>query len=196
MVEERIKTPFALFAEWFSAAKVSEPSLAEAMTLATADKNGMPSARMVLLKSFGEDGFVFYTNFESQKGLELSENPKAALVFHWKSLKRQVRLSGSVNPVSVEEADIYFSSRPRGAQIGAWASEQSRHMNSQFELEKRVAKFTAKFGVSKIPRPSYWSGFCVAPDTIEFWEERPLRLNRRILYRLEKDEWSMSQLFP
>ena len=196
MVEEKIKTPFALFAEWFSAAKVSEPSLAEAMTLATADKNGMPSARMVLLKSFGEDGFVFYTNLESQKGLELSENPKAALVFHWKSLKRQVRLSGSVNPVSVEEADIYFSSRPRGAQIGAWASEQSRRMTSQFELEKRVAKFTAKFGVSKIPRPSYWSGFCVVPDTIEFWEERPLRLNRRILYRLEKDEWSMSQLFP
>jgi pyridoxamine 5'-phosphate oxidase len=196
MVEGKIKTPFALFAKWFSAAKVSEPSLAEAMTLATADKNGMPSARMVLLKSFGEDGFVFYTNFESQKGLELSENPKAALVFHWKSLKRQVRLSGSVNPVSVEEADIYFSSRPRGAQIGAWASEQSRRMTSQFELEKRVAKFTAKFGVSKIPRPSYWSGFCVVPDTIEFWEERPLRLNRRILYRLEKNEWSMSQLFP
>ena len=196
MVEGKTKTPFALFAKWFSEAKVSEPSLAEAMTLATADKNGMPSARMVLLKSYGEDGFVFYTNFESQKGLELSENPKAALVFHWKSLKRQVRLSGSVNPVSVEEADIYFSSRPRGAQIGAWASEQSRRMTSQFELEKRVAKFTAKFGVSKIPRPSYWSGFCVVPDTIEFWEERPLRLNRRILYRLEKDEWSMSQLFP
>ena len=196
MVDGKTKTPFALFAKWFSEAKVSEPSLAEAMTLATADKNGMPSARMVLLKSYGEDGFVFYTNFESQKGLELSENPKAALVFHWKSLKRQVRLSGSVNPVSVEEADIYFSSRPRGAQIGAWASEQSRRMTSQFELEKRVAKFTAKFGVSKIPRPSYWSGFCVAPNTIEFWEERPLRLNRRILYRLEKDEWSMSQLFP
>ena len=196
MVDGKTKTPFALFAKWFSEAKVSEPSLAEAMTLATADKNGMPSARMVLLKSYGEDGFVFYTNFESQKGLELSENPKAALVFHWKSLKRQVRLSGSVNPVSVEEADIYFSSRPRGAQIGAWASEQSRHMTSQFELEKRVAKFTAKFGVSKIPRPSYWSGFCVVPDTIEFWEERPLRLNRRILYRLEKDEWSTSQLFP
>ena len=196
MVEGETKNPFVVFAEWFSEAEVSEPSLAEAMTLATADKNGIPSARMVLLKGFGEDGFVFYTNFESQKGVELSENPKAALVFHWKSLKRQVRVSGSVKPVSDEDADIYFASRSRGAQIGAWASDQSRSMSSPLELEKRVAKFTGKFGISKIPRPPYWSGFRVVPDTIEFWEERPLRLNRRILYRLEKDEWSMSQLFP
>ena len=196
MIERETKSPFSLFAEWFSAAQVSEPSLAEAMTLATAAKNGIPSARMVLLKSFGEDGFVFYTNFESKKGLDLAENPKAALVFHWKSLKRQVRVSGGVEPVSDEEADIYFSSRSRGAQIGAWASDQSRPMAGQLELEKNVAKFTAKFGVSKISRPPYWSGFCVAPDAIEFWEERPLRLNRRFLYRSEKDEWSMSRLFP
>tara|TARA_B100001142_G_scaffold311381_1_gene345726 strand:- start:191 stop:781 length:591 start_codon:yes stop_codon:yes gene_type:complete len=196
MVEGKTKSPFALFGEWFSAAQVSESSLAEAMTLATATKNGIPSARMVLLKSFGEDGFVFYTNFESKKGLDLAENPKAALVFHWKSLKRQVRISGSVKPVSDEVADIYFASRSRGAQIGAWASDQSRPMAGQLELEKNVARFTAKFGVSKISRPSHWSGFCVAPDAIEFWEERPLRLNRRFLYRLERDEWSMSQLFP
>jgi len=196
MVEGETKNPFVVFAKWFSEAEVSEPSLAEAMTLATADKNGIPSARMVLLKGFGEDGFVFYTNFESQKGVELSENPKAALVFHWKSLKRQVRVSGSVKPVSDEDADIYFASRSRGAQIGAWASDQSRSMSSPLELEKRVAKFTGKFGISKIPRPPYWSGFRVVPDTIEFWEERPLRLNRRFLYRSDKDEWSISQLFP
>ena len=196
MVEGKKRSPYELFAKWYSEAQKSEPSLAEAMTLATADKTGMPSARMVLLKSFGEDGFVFYTNFESQKGLELAENPRAALVFHWKSLKRQVRVSGGVEPVSDEEADIYFSSRSRGAQIGAWASDQSRPMAGQLELEKNVARFTAKFGVSKISRPSHWSGFCVSPEAIEFWEERPLRLNRRFLYRLERDEWSMSQLFP
>ena len=196
MVEGETKSPFALFAEWFSAAQVSEPSLAEAMTLATAAKNGIPSARMVLLKSFCEDGFIFYTNFESKKGLDLAENPKAALVFHWKSLKRQVRISGSVKPVSDEVADIYFASRSRGAQIGAWASDQSRPMAGQIELKKNVARYTAKFGVSKISRPPYWSGFSVVPSQIEFWEERPLRLNRRLLYRLEKGEWSMSYLFP
>jgi len=196
MVEGKTKSPFALFGEWFSAAQVSESSLAEAMTLATATKNGIPSARMVLLKSFGEDGFVFYTNFESKKGLDLAENPKAALVFHWKSLKRQVRISGSVKPVSDEVADIYFASRSRGAQIGAWASDQSRPMAGQIELEKNIASYTAKFGVSKISRPPYWSGFCVVPKQIEFWEERSFRLNRRVLYRLEKGDWLMSYLFP
>ena len=196
MVKNKEKDPFELFAKWYSEAQKSEPSLAEAMTLATADETGMPSARMVLLKSASKNGFIFYTNFESQKGLELAENPRAALVFHWKSLKRQVRVSGSVEIVSDEKADIYFSSRSRGAQIGAWASDQSRPMASQFELEKNVARFTAKFGVSKVSRPPYWSGYCVVPDAIEFWEERPLRLNRRFLYRSEKDEWSVSQLFP
>jgi len=196
MVKINEKDPLKVFAKWYSEAKKSEPDLAEAMTLATADKTGMPSARMVLLKSASENGFVFYTNFESKKGLELAENPRAALVFHWKSLKRQVRVSGIVEPVSDEEADVYFASRSRGAQIGAWASNQSRPMGSRFELEKNVSKFTAKFGVSKISRPSYWSGYCVVPNTIEFWEERPFRLNRRILYRLENDEWPVSQLFP
>ena len=166
------------------------------MTLATADRSGIPSARMVLLKEATEKGFVFYTNLESQKGLELAENPKAALVFPWKSLKRQVRVSGEVEPVSDMEADEYFASRARGAQIGAWASDQSRSMESQFDLEKSVAKFTAKFGVSKISRPSQWSGFRVIPSKIEFWEERPFRLHRRVLYRLENNEWSVSHLFP
>ena len=196
MTSENEKNPLEFFKEWFAAAENSEPGLAEAMTLATADRSGIPSARMVLLKEATEKGFVFYTNLESQKGLELAENPKAALVFHWKSLKRQVRVSGEVEPVSDMEADEYFASRARGAQIGAWASDQSRSMESQFDLEKSVAKFTAKFGVSKISRPSQWSGFRVIPSKIEFWEERPFRLHRRVLYRLENNEWSVSHLFP
>jgi pyridoxamine 5'-phosphate oxidase len=190
------KKPLEFFREWFSDAEKSEPGLAEAMTLATADQSGMPSARMVLLKEATEKGFVFYTNLESQKGFELAGNPKAALVFHWKSLNRQVRISGVVEPVSQFEADAYFASRARGAQIGAWASDQSRPMKSQFDLEKNVAKFTAKFGVSKVTRPPHWSGFCVIPSVVEFWEERAFRLHRRILYRLENGEWSVSYLFP
>lgn len=196
MVNKIEKKPLEFFREWFADAENSEPGLAEAMTLATSDQTGMPSARMVLLKEATEKGFVFYTNLESQKGLELAENPKVALVFHWKSLKRQVRISGVVEPVSELEADAYFSSRARGAQIGAWASHQSRPMKSQFDLEKNVAKFTAKFGVSKVSRPPNWSGFCVIPTVVEFWEERPFRLHRRTLYRLENGNWSVSYLFP
>jgi pyridoxamine 5'-phosphate oxidase len=196
MVSEEEKSPLEVFKEWFAEAEKSEPGLAEAMTLATADESGMPSARMVLLKEVTEKGFVFYTNLESQKGLELAENPKAALVFHWKSLKRQVRVSGVVQPVSGLEADAYFASRARGAQIGAWASDQSRPMKSQFDLEKNVARFTAKFGVSKVNRPPNWSGFCVIPSAVEFWEERPFRLHRRTLYRSENGTWSVRYLFP
>jgi pyridoxamine 5'-phosphate oxidase len=196
MANDDEKAPLEFFREWFTEAEKSEPGLAEAMTLATADRSGMPSARMVLLKEATERGFVFYTNLESQKGLELAENPKAALVFHWKSLKRQVRVSGVVEPVSELDADTYFASRARGAQIGAWASDQSRPMRSQFDLEKNVAKFTAKFGVSKVSRPSNWSGFCVIPSVVEFWEERPFRLHRRTLYRMENDAWSVRYLFP
>ena len=196
MANDDEKAPLEFFLEWFAEAEKSEPGLAEAMTLATADHSGMPSARMVLLKEATERGFFFYTNLESQKGLELAENPKAALVFHWKSLKRQVRVSGVVEPVSELDADNYFASRARGAQIGAWASDQSRPMRSQFDLEKNVAKFTAKFGVSKVGRPSNWSGFCVIPSVVEFWEERPFRLHRRTLYRMENDAWSVRYLFP
>jgi len=190
------KNPFEVFGRWYAEAKESEPALPDAMTLATADINGYPSARMVLLKSACENGFVFYTNLESQKGLELSENPTAALLFHWKSLKRQVRISGIVEPVGEDEADAYFASRSRGAQIGAWASDQSRPMNNQFELEKNVAKFTAKFGISRISRPKHWSGYRVVPKAIEFWEEGAFRLHRRNLYSLEDNKWKQTNLFP
>ncbi len=190
------KNPFEKFGRWYAEAKKSEPALPDAMTLATADKNGYPSARMVLLKSASENGFVFYTNLESQKGIEISENPTAALVFHWKSLKRQVRVSGLVEPVDDDEADAYFASRSRGAKIGAWASEQSRPMNDQFELEKNVAKFTAKFGISKISRPKHWSGYGVVPKSIEFWEESAFRLHRRVLYTFEENKWKQIHLFP
>lgn len=188
--------PFTRFQDWFAEAGKKEPTLPEAMTLATADANGKPSARMVLLKDADERGFVFYTNLESRKGAELSVNAQAALVFHWKSLQRQVRVTGTVEPVSDSEADEYFATRPRGAQIGAWSSEQSRPMKGAHELEKRVAKFTAKFGVSRISRPEFWSGFRLVPDELEFWEERLFRLHSRIHYRRSGTGWETSYLFP
>ncbi len=188
--------PIALFHDWFDAAKAAETDLPEAMTLATADANGVPSARMVLLKDADARGFVFYTNLDSRKGGELAANAHAALVFHWKSLKRQIRIVGSVERVSDQEADAYFATRARGAQIGAWASEQSRAMEGTFELEKRVARFTAKFGVGTVPRPPFWSGFRVVPAEIEFWEERLFRLHQRLQYRRSGGEWTVAHLFP
>lgn len=188
--------PFVRFQEWFEQAAKDEPNLPEAMTLATADAEGRPSARMVLLKAADERGFVFYTNVDSRKGMELGMNCHAALVFHWKSLKRQVRVTGAVEPVSDSEADEYFASRARGAQIGAWSSDQSRPMKSAHELEKRVAKFTAKFGVSRISRPGFWSGYRLIPDEIEFWEERLFRLHSRIHYQRIDGGWTTNYLFP
>jgi pyridoxamine 5'-phosphate oxidase len=188
--------PTALFQDWFEAAKAAEADLPEAMTLATADADGVPSARMVLLKDADARGFVFYTNLESRKGGELAANAHAALVFHWKSLKRQVRIVGTVEPVSEAEADAYFATRARGAQIGAWASEQSRPMEGTFELEKRVARFTAKFGIGAVPRPHFWSGFRIVPREIEFWEERLFRLHHRLHYRRSGDGWTVTHLFP
>lgn len=188
--------PIRRFLEWFEEAKQSEPDLPNAMAIATADTNGRPSVRMVLLKDIDESGFVFYTNVESRKGHELAANTQTSLLFHWKSLKRQVRIEGSADPVSNEEADAYFATRSRGAQIGAWASDQSRVMSSNLELEKRVAQFTAKFAVGRIPRPPFWSGYRVVPERIEFWSEARFRLHRRDVYSRDSADWRVERLFP
>ena len=188
--------PLDQFEEWYREAVVAEPALPDAMTLATADLNGIPSARMVLLKHADEQGFIFYTNLESQKGNELTANPLASVVFHWKSLKRQVRISGRVEVVSNREADDYFSSRPRGAQIGAWASAQSRIIPSKRQLEKNLAQYTAKFGVKKVPRPPFWSGYRIVPNEYEFWQERPNRLHTRERYNFQDEVWTVSYLYP
>ena len=190
--------PFDLFAEWLAEAEASEPNDASAMSLATVDSDGLPNVRMVLLKGCDERGFVFYTNFESAKGRELLGQPKAALCFHWKSLRRQVRVRGNVEVVSDEEADAYFASRPRDSRIGAWASKQSRPLESRFALEKAVAKFAARHAVGNVPRPPVWSGFRVKPLAIEFWHDRPFRLHERV--RFSRDEagapWGKTRLYP
>jgi pyridoxamine 5'-phosphate oxidase len=191
-----IPDPIAQFQEWFAEAQAKESDLPEAMTLATVDDSGVPDARMVLLKDADDSGFVFYTNSESAKGQQLASNPFAALVFHWKSLKRQVRVRGRVEPVSADEADAYFSSRSRGAQIGAWASDQSREMDSAYDLEKAVARFTARFGISAIPRPPHWNGYRVIPEAIEFWEERLFRLHKREHFRHDGNRWRVARLYP
>jgi pyridoxamine 5'-phosphate oxidase len=188
--------PFALFDEWFREALAKEPNDANAMALATVDEAGLPDVRMVLLKGVDAGGFVFYTNLESAKGRELAANPKAALLFHWKSLRRQVRVRGAVTPVSAAEADAYWATRARPAQIGAWASEQSRKLPDRLALEKRIAEYGLKFGLGKAPRPPHWSGFRVAPQAIEFWRDRPFRLHERLVFERAGDGWATHRLYP
>ena len=188
--------PFALFDEWFTEAKASEPNDPEAMALATADLLREPSVRMVLLKEHGPEGFVFYTNEESEKGRQLKENPNAALLFHWKSLRRQVRIEGSVERVSDEEADAYFASRARNSQLGAWASDQSRPLDSRATFEQRFEEMKRRYDGQEVPRPPYWGGYRVIPQRIEFWTDRPHRLHERRLFVRGAEGWSEGLLYP
>lgn len=189
--------PYALFAAWLEEASRSEPNDPNAMCLATATPDGRPSARMVLLKGVDQRGFVFYTNLESRKGEELAANPRAALCFHWKTLARSVRVEGPVERVSDAEADAYFATRPRTSRIGAWASRQSRPLESRFALEKAVAEYSLKFGLGEVPRPPHWSGFRVLPQRIEFWRDMPFRLHERKLFTARPDGgWDVSALYP
>lgn len=195
--------PFRLFEEWLADAARSELNDPNAMALATVDGNGMPNVRMVLLKGLDEAahpsrGFVFYTNYESAKGRELIAQPRAALLFHWKSLRRQIRVRGPVAQVSAEEADTYYASRHRMSRIGAWASAQSRPLESRFALEGAVARFTARFGLGDIPRPGHWSGFRLTPLEIEFWHDRPYRLHDRVVFRRDSGaaRWTKTRLYP
>jgi pyridoxamine 5'-phosphate oxidase len=188
--------PISLFATWLSEAEAAEPVDPNAMALATVDSGGMPNVRMVLLKGHGDDGFVFYTNLESAKGAEVQAHPKAALCFYWKSLNRQVRARGPLAPVTAAEADAYFASRARASRIGAWASAQSRPLESRLALEKAVATYTAKYAIGEVPRPKHWSGFRLTPVEIEFWQAGAFRLHDRVRFTRADGGWTKTRLYP
>ena len=197
MIREKAD-PLALFGDWYAEAAKSEPNEPNAVALATVGPDGTPSARMVLLKDYDSAGFVFYTNYESRKGQHLLGHTKGALLFHWKSLRRQIRLEGPVLQTTPEEADAYFATRARGSQIGAWASDQSRPLESRFALEKRVAEYGARHLVGTVPRPAHWSGFRLQPLLIEFWQDGAFRLHDRLEYRRGSvgEPWATRTLFP
>jgi pyridoxamine 5'-phosphate oxidase len=190
--------PFALFERWFKDAKEKEPNDPNGLALATVDASGMPDVRMVLMKGFEDGGFVFYTNAESAKGRQLEANPRAAVCFHWKSLQRQVRARGVIEPVSDADADAYFQSRDRGARLGAWASTQSRPLEDRLALEKRIAEFALKYGLGDVPRPPHWRGYRLVPLSFEFWRNRPFRLHDRLVFTREtvSGAWNKARLYP
>jgi pyridoxamine 5'-phosphate oxidase len=188
--------PIALFSEWFAAASAAEPNDPDAMALATVGPDGAPDVRMVLLKGVDARGFVFYTNTQSSKGRQLAANPNAALAFHWKSIGRQIRVRGVIEPVSDAEADAYFASRARDSRIGAWASQQSRPLEPADALEKAVSAYSSKYPGNDVPRPPHWSGYRLVPNAIEFWEQGPFRLHRRRLFTRDGAEWKETRLYP
>ncbi|HEY9092448.1 pyridoxamine 5'-phosphate oxidase [Parasphingorhabdus sp.] len=188
--------PFTLFDNWFAEARESELNDSNAMTIATADASGQPSARMVLLKGHGPDGFIFYTNQESRKAADIAANPKAAILFHWKSLRRQIRIEGSLSTVSDDVADAYFATRSRDSQLGAWASDQSRPLDSRATFENRFADMQARFDGQDVPRPPHWSGYLLTPKRFEFWQDRAHRLHERRIFVRDGEGWCEGMLYP